>query len=296
MFTVSELAADALGPFLADDFRRVFGKSEAPLAEALETAARLAMECIGITDAPYHNVEHTMMVTLCARDILRGRYLLKRTTSAEWLQVLMACLYHDIGFVRGILTDDRPPHYVATMNGEKVELPKGASDAWLNPYHVDRSKVFVLERLGGSTAIVDAERIADAIECTRFPSDMERPVTEEGALVRAADLIGQLGDPSYLRKAFALFCEFRETGLDKTLGYTSPSDVIERYPDFFWKTISPHLGLALRYLSVTDNGRGWIARLDSNVFAAERGRTTLSAGPSEIVSVRASSPSLSKLS
>ena len=274
MFTVSELAADALGPFLADDFRRVFGNSEAPLAEALETAARLAMECIGITDAPYHNVEHTMMVTLCARDILRGRYLLKRTTSAEWMQVLMACLYHDIGFVRGILTDDRPPHYVATMSGEKVELPKGASDAWLNPYHVDRSKLFVLERLGGA-AIVDADRIAEAIECTRFPSDMERPVREEGALVRAADLIGQLGDPSYLRKAFALFCEFRECGIDKTLGYSSASDVVERYPDFFWKTISPHLGLALRYLSVTDTGRGWIARLDSNVFAAERGRTTL---------------------
>jgi hypothetical protein len=240
------LAADALGPFLADDFRRIFGKSEAPLAEAIETAARLAMECIGITDAPYHNVEHTMMVTLCARDILRGRYLLKRTTADDWLQVLMACLYHDIGFVRGILSDDRPPYYVATMTGEKVELPKGASDAWLNPYHVDRSKLFVLERLGGSAAIVDAERIAAAIECTRFPSDLERPVTEEGALARAADLIGQLGDPFYLRKAFAPFCEFREIGVDKALGYTSATDVIERYPDFLWKTISPHLGFAIR--------------------------------------------------
>lgn len=280
MFTVSELAADALGPFLADDFRRVFGNSEAPLAEALETAARLSMECIGITDAPYHNVEHTMMVTLCARDILRGRYLLKRTTSAEWLQVLMACLYHDIGFVRGILTDDRPPHYVATMGGDRVELPKGASDAWLNPHHVDRSKIFVLERLGESP-ILDAQRIAEAIECTRFPADLGRPVTEEGALVRAADLIGQLGDPAYLRKAFALFCEFRETGVDKTLGYSSSADVVERYPEFFWKAVSPHLGLALRYLSLTDSGRGWIARLDANVFAAERGRTTLTAGQFE---------------
>lgn len=285
MFTVSELAADALGPFLADDFRRIFGKSEAPLAEAIETAARLAMECIGITDAPYHNVEHTMMVTLCARDILRGRYLLKRTTAADWLHVLMSCLYHDIGFVRGILTDDRPPSYVTTMNGDRVELPKGASDVWLNPYHVDRSKRFVLERLGGSASVVDAERIAASIECTRFPSDLERPVSEEGALVRAADLIGQLGDPAYLRKAFALFCEFREIGVDKALGYTSAADVIERYPDFFWKTISPHLGLAIRYLSVTDNGRGWIARLDSNVFAAERGRTTLSASPVDPTSI-----------
>ncbi len=95
--------------------------------------------------------------------------------------------------------------------------------------------------------------------------------------MRAADLIGQLGDPSYLRKAFALFCEFREIGLDQKLGYTSAADVIERYPDFFWKSISPHIGLAMRYLSVTVDGRSWIARLDSNVFAAERGRTTLNA-------------------
>ena len=276
MFTVSDLAADALGPFLADDFRRTFGNSEIPLAERIETAARLAMECIGITDAPYHNVEHTMMVTLCARDIMRGRYLLKHTTPDDWVHVLIASLYHDIGYVRGILNDDRPPLYVATMEGTTVELPKGASDVWLTPYHVDRSKLFVLERLKESTA-VDAQRIAEAIECTRFPSQTDHPISEEGILVRAADLIGQLGDPSHLRKAFALFCEFREIGLDQKLGYSSAADVIERYPDFFWKSISPHLGLAMRYLGVTVDGRSWIARLDSNVFAAERGRTTLNA-------------------
>ncbi len=276
MFTVSDLAADALGPFLADDFRRTFGNSEIPLAERIETAARLAMECIGITDAPYHNVEHTMMVTLCARDIMRGRYLLKPTTPADWVHVLIASLYHDIGYVRGILNDDRPPFYVSTMEGTTVELPKGASDVWLTPYHVDRSKIFVLERMKESTA-VDAQRIAEAIEFTRFPSQTDHPLCEEGILVRAADLIGQLGDPSYLRKAFALFCEFREIGLDQKLGYTSAADVVERYPDFFWKSISPHLGLAMRYLSVTVDGRSWIARLDSNVFAAERGRTTLNA-------------------
>ncbi|MHB2167656.1 HD domain-containing protein [Alsobacter sp. R-9] len=279
MFTVSELAADALGPFLAEDFRRTFGSSEAPLAEGIETAARLALECIGLSDAPYHNVEHTMMVTLVARDIMRGRYLLKKTTPQDWLHVLISCLYHDIGYVRGVLNDDRPPRYVASMHGETVELPRGASDAWLSAYHVDRSKLFVLERLGDGAGFIDARRIANAIESTRFPAAISNDETEDGVLVRAADLIGQLGDPAYLRKAFALFCEFRETGLDVQLGYTSAADVIERYPDFFWKSISPHLGLAMRYLSVTADGRAWIARLDSNVFAAERGRTTLQADP-----------------
>jgi hypothetical protein len=37
--------------------------------------ARIALECIGNSDALYHNVEHTMLVTLAGHDILRGRAL-----------------------------------------------------------------------------------------------------------------------------------------------------------------------------------------------------------------------------
>ena len=45
-------------------------------------------------------------------------------------------------------------------------------------------------------------------------------------LLRAADLIGQFGDPNYMRKSNALFCEFEEIGLNKTLGYNTPADVV----------------------------------------------------------------------
>ena len=34
--------------------------------------------------------------------------------------------------------------------------------------------------------------------------------------MRAANLIGQLGDPHYLRKANALYCEFEEVWMNKT--------------------------------------------------------------------------------
>ena len=54
----------------------------------------------------------------------------------------------------------------------------------------------------------------------------------------AADLIGQLGDPHYLRKANALFHEFAEIGIAQRLGYGSPADLVERYPDFFWTHVS----------------------------------------------------------
>src|SRR5215213_7718022 len=88
-------------------------------------------------------------------------------------------------------------------------------------------------------------------------------------LVQGADLIGQLGDPLYLKKANALFYEFEEIGLNRQLGYASPADLVERYPDFYWNSVSPHLKEAIDYLNVTAAGRQWIANLHSHVFCAE---------------------------
>ena len=120
--------------------------------------------------------------------------------------------------------------------------------------------------------LLDAGRIAHAIEYTRFPSPPGDGAgdSEEGMLVRAADLIGQLGDPHYLRKANALYYEFEEVGMNKQLGYTSPADLTDLYPQFYWNSVSPHIQSAIRYLNVTSSGRQWIANLYSNVFRAER--------------------------
>ena len=271
MLTISSLAADALGSFLAEDFLRTFGSKEQELAHGVATAARLILERIGNSDALYHDIEHTMLVTLAGRDLIRGRLLLERTDALDWAHFVIACMAHDIGYVRGILKDDTAYEFVADMAGRKVTLPRGASDAALTPYHVDRSKMFVLERLSDSAAI-DAARVAKAIEYTRFPV-VERAVAPNGddaeaTLVRAADLIGQLGDPSYLNKTNALFCEFREIGIAAKLGYESPADLVENYPDFFWRSVSPHIGPAVRYLEITVEGRTWLAHLYSNVFSA----------------------------
>jgi hypothetical protein len=43
----------------------------------------------------------------------------------------------------------------------------------------------------------------------------EEHIDEEGSLVRAADLIGQLGGPHYLQKANALYYEFEEIGINR---------------------------------------------------------------------------------
>src|SRR5438270_590166 len=159
--------------------------------------------------------------------------------------------------------------------GAETRSRFGASDAALAPWHVDRSKLFVIERLDGTDG-VDAPRIAKAIEYTRFPYEppganpQDDLQEEEGLLLRAADLIGQLGDPNYMRKANALFYEFEETGLNKTLGYNTPADIVYKYPQFYWTNVAQQIQTAIRYLNVTSSGRQWIANLYSNVFRAER--------------------------
>ena len=207
MMTMPELGANELERHLADDFRRLFGSSHEEKAERLGSAARIAIECLSKSDALYHNVEHTFLVTLVGRDILHGRLLTERLEPDDYTHLTVACLLHDIGYVRGILRGDGKGRFVVDESGRTVTLKRGASDAALAPYHVDRSKIFIRERFECSP-LIDVERVARAVEFTRFPAD--RPsgdVAEdrEGRLVQAADLIGQLGDPLYLKKANALY-------------------------------------------------------------------------------------------
>lgn len=270
MITVPELAAEALGSTLSTYLSQRFGSTQVALTELVPSLARLALECIGNSDAPYHNYEHTMLVTLAGHDIMKGRALLTSSPASDYAHVVVACLFHDIGYVRGILKGDDKEGYVVDPRGRKTKLCRGSSDASLTPYHVERSKLFVRDRLATIPAL-DAERIANAIEFTRFPMNGVHGIeTEECLLVRAADLIGQLGDPHYLRKANALYNEFEEVGMNRQLGYTSPADLVDLYPQFYWKSVSDQVQPAIRYLNVTSSGRQWIANLYSNVFRAER--------------------------
>ena len=267
MITIAAIAADALGTLLAEDFRRLFGSSHVEVAERLDGIARIALKYLDKSDALYHNAEHTLLVTQAGRDILEGRTLTERITPEDYVHFIIACLLHDIGYVRGVLRGDGAGKFVIDADGNTITLPRGSSDAGLMPYHVDRSKLFVLERLGGSPTI-DARRVARAIEFTRFPS-CPNGDGHEGRLLQAADLIGQLGDPVYLKKANALFYEFEEVGMNRQLGYFTPADLVERYPDFYWAHVSSHLEDAITYLNVTANGRQWVANLHSHVFCAE---------------------------
>src|ERR1700755_317320 len=275
MITIPQLTAQALGSFLSRETEGWFRSSHSDLTKLIPYAAKLALECIGNSDALYHDIEHTMLVTMAGHDILVGRGLQRTTTADDYANFILACLTHDIGYVRGIVQRDEDDAYVADLRGRQVQLPVGSSDAALAPYHVDRSKLFVIDRLD-SVEEVDADRIARAIEYTRFPyvdkqkEEIDDLNEEEGLLLRAADLIGQLGDPNYMRKSNALFHEFEEIGLTKSLAYATPADIVYKFPQFYWTNVAPQIQLAIRYLNATSSGRQWIANLYSNVFRAER--------------------------
>lgn len=279
MLNLTTITAEAFGNKLAKTYRHYFGGRNPEYATFLDAGARLIVERLSTSDALYHNAEHTVLVTLVGQDILRGKLLHKPVSPSDWLHFVTALLCHDIGYVRGVCSADTMESVVIDESGKRYSIPRGASDAILAPFHVNRGKIFVKERLAADNDL-DTERIATAIELTRFPvpenSDHKETHTE-AALVRAADLIGQMADPYYLRKLNALYYEFLETDSADKLGLKSPADLVEHYPRFFWSSVEPYIGEALRYLQATSEGRQWIANLNNHVFAAEH--NLISSGP-----------------
>jgi hypothetical protein len=278
MFNATEHVIDAFVKNVYQSYKDVYGDLEPNYPGLIEWASRMALERISNTDCLYHNVEHTILVTLAGQEILRGKQIRERSVKPrDWVTTTVALLCHDIGYVRGICAGDSQGKYVIDHEGNTVELPQGVSDAYLTQYHVDRGQIFVRERFTGHP-VLDPNRICDCIEKTRFPpkeKEIQNCDDEFPSLVRAADLIGQLADPMYLCKVGALYQEFREAGINETMGYESPADLSRNYPRFYWHTVSPLIQSALAYLRLTHEGKQWVAHLYAHVFAAEHGEPTL---------------------
>ncbi len=274
MFDPFALVIDAFADRLGKNYRAVYGKAEPDHAPLIRATARLALERIAGTDAVYHDVLHTLFVAEVGQAILRGRAMAKPLGPGDWLHFTAATLLHDIGYLRGACPGDAAGRYVVDAAGNTVVAPRGSTDAFLAPWHVERGQLFVRHRCA-ALGCLDVERLCRAIELTRFPvpehGDYAATDSEAG-LVRAADLIGQLADPAYLRKLAALYHELHEIGVAERLGYQDPADAAERYPRFFWGRVEPYLGPALRHLERTGQGRLWVTQLYAHVFVEEHAR------------------------
>ncbi|MBI3160219.1 MAG: HD domain-containing protein [Chloroflexi bacterium] len=282
MLDLQRIAIENLVEEVKQGYIRTYSNMQPEYGNIIAWSARLALENIANTDALYHNVEHTIMVTLAGQAILEGKHLYEgRVSPKEWLHFMMAALCHDIGYVAGVCQKDNGRTFATGIGEKTVTIADGLTDVSLTPYHVDRGKQFVRERfsetlVGTDSDNIDAELIATYIEFTRFPPP-DKPEYKDtrgyGGLLRAADFIGQLGDPDYLRKIPALYYEFEELGTNKEFGYSSPGELRVGFAKFYWNVVSPYIKDALRYLQVTQVGKQWIANLYSHVFASEHATT-----------------------
>ncbi|MBD2503795.1 Npun_R2479 family HD domain-containing metalloprotein [Anabaena azotica] len=277
MFNATEILIDAFVKQIREGYTRTYGCLKNDYQDIIAWAGNMALENIANSDALYHNVEHSILVTLVGQEILRGKHIREGGVSSEdWLHFIISLVCHDIGYVKGVCRQDQEQTnlYATGKNGNMISLHPGASDASLTPYHVDRAKLFIDERFGGHK-LIDAEVIKSNIEWTRFPvpaaEDQQNTLCYPG-LVRAADLIGQLSDPRYLKKITSLYYEFEETGVTKVLGYETPADLRKNYAKFYWNSVHPYIKDGLRYLSLTQQGKQILANLYSNVFVVEHER------------------------
>ena len=274
MFNATEILIDAFVLEIRKGYRRTYGCLKHDYQDIIAWAGNMALENIANSDALYHNVEHSVLVTLVGQEILRGKHIREGGVSSEdWLHFIISLLCHDIGYVKGVCREDKESIglYATGQDGKMISLHPGASDATLTPYHVDRAKLFIEERFGGHK-LIDGDAIKTNIELTRFPvpvAEDHQETTSYAGLVRAADLIGQLSDPRYLRKITSLFYEFQETGMNQVLGYKTPADLRKNYAKFYWNGVYPYIKDGLHYLSLTQQGKQILANLYSNVFVVE---------------------------
>lgn len=274
MLNLQRIVIERFVTELQQAYLQTYSVLEPQYGNMIEWAGYLALENIANSNALYHNVDHTIMVTVVGQAILKGKHLADGGIAPQdWVHFIMALLCHDIGYVKGICKADRKDRIATGIGDEVVSISSDLSDAAMQPYHVDRAKLFIHERFGEKMLLrLDAKLIAEYIEMTRFPIPDEpfyQRTSDFHGLARAADFIGQLGDPSYPRKIPALFYEFEETGMNEQFGYKSPGALKQSYTQFYWGVVRPHIQDALRYLAITQEGKQWIANLHSHVFDVE---------------------------
>src|SRR6185503_17248354 len=169
MFNPTLIVIEAFIRELRTMYERTYGVLEPGYPGVISFVAQLSLENIATSDAAYHDVNHTIMVTLVGQEILRGRHISVGGISPhDWLHFIISLLCHDIGYVRGICRGDSDGQYVINLASDRVSVPVGATDAAMTPYHVARSKLFVRERSKAAIVHLDTAIIEANIEHTRF--------------------------------------------------------------------------------------------------------------------------------
>ncbi len=219
-------------------------------------------------DARYHDLEHTLQVTLCFTRMLHGRQEagVRPELNEKLMQLgLLAILLHDTGYLK--------KRGDTEGTGAKYTL-----------IHVNRSIEFAAELLtekGFSGS--DIKTVQNLIRCTGvnvdlksipFQSELEKVL---GMCLGTADLLGQMAAKDYVDKLPILFSEFEESarfnaGQGSATGiFKSARDLMEKTPMFWEKYVLPKVKgdfeSVYTYLSspYPDGPNIYLKRIESNI-------------------------------
>lgn len=278
MFWPADIVINAFIDRLIADHGQYFPSAPPAHGEAIARVARLSLSRIARSNALYHDLDHTLLVTMVGQDMLRGRIARSADVSSEdWVHFAASLLLFGVGFVRGACPGDQGNRCVIDNNGDSVLLPPGKTDGSLWPYYAVRSKIFAAHYLAHDT-VLDWERVVANVDYSRFPPDIDlNPETASyPGLLRAAHLIGTIGDPNFFQKVKPLHLELAESGMLYAIGYETVAEFQENFAEFYHHALEPLIRDGLALLEYTPQGRVWMTHIHAHVLRqrAEISNTT----------------------
>ncbi len=151
-------------------------------------------------DTPYHDLEHTLQVTLCLARLLKNAIKRDRFISSELFErALVAAFFHDVGyFKKEGDKEGTGAKYTAhhELRGALMAATYLYQKNWAAP------RIYSIQRLILSTS---PDR---AIRAILFADEDEAFL---GAALCSADLLAQMSDPRYLKRLPLLYAEFQES-------------------------------------------------------------------------------------
>jgi hypothetical protein len=227
-------------------------------------------------DTVYHDIQHTLDMTLALSRLIEGHELsvaeADRLGAPRAILGVISSLFHDAGYIRHSSDEGR-------LNG--AEFTRS---------HVTRSALF-LDRYLHETGLGAASGIArQVVHYTGYEVRLDQisVVAQKdrklGHLIGTADLLAQMADRCYLEKCRdRLYPEFvlggiamwREPSGRVITRYRSGLDLLRQTPAFYHQVCAPRLERsfegAYRYMDVLFEGRNpYMVAIERNLFYLER--------------------------
>jgi hypothetical protein len=102
MINWQELTIDMFVEQLRTVYHRTYGDVDGTFGRIVVWCGRLVLENISNSDALYHDIDHTIMVSLAGQAIIEGKHLREGgVTPRDWMHYMIAVLCHDIGSLQG---------------------------------------------------------------------------------------------------------------------------------------------------------------------------------------------------